>query len=246
MRKIILIVLFCVVCQGVIRCQKSTETVNKNHTNENIFGNVKVDSNNRIKIEPSILESLSTSSQSYLIHDKQLKRKSHREKFDVHYPEFTKNGDKLNIVNSVVLGRVIEELPYENSDSKLDISLNYKVTMNKENFISIVFDGDYNAEGAAHPMNLSFTINYDVKNDMLLSLSDVYSNDSFLELIHGAMKKQLDSNLVDAYDDLKVEEIEEQIYDKYEGFYFKKDKLYVRLTIPSGSQYNGYVSFQYK
>lgn len=65
-----------------------------------------------------------------------------------------------------------EPTPEEGSGNSLDIS--YDIALAKDDLISIKYEvGSYSA-GAAHPNSISTVLNYDVKNNKVLRLSDLF------------------------------------------------------------------------
>lgn len=102
----------------------------------------------------------------------------------------------------------------------------------------------YNTHGAAHPNNISFTINFDLNQNKPLRLYDmVVIEDNFLEKVHGAIKSQLDQEGLEIYERFSVNELYKQIYDTNQGFYTQDGKLYIRFSITAGSQHHEYISF---
>lgn len=57
------------------------------------------------------------------------------------------------------------------------------------------------------------------------------------------MKSQLEKEGVEAFQKLSVDELNNQIYDKNEGFYIQNDKIYIRFSILVGAGYHEYIRF---
>lgn len=58
--------------------------------------------------------------------------------------------------------------------SECYIDVKYRVSLNTENLVSIVFDGIYNYRSAAHPTNLFFTLNINPKTAETVGFTDTY------------------------------------------------------------------------
>lgn len=208
------------------------------------FKKIKSVKDNKLNMEDGAQDFFQTSDNTYTIEDKKYKQLRHKGKFNVSYPVIKSDDEDMNVVNSVILARVVDELYYEDAETTIDIDLDYEIKDANDAFISILFTGFYNSHGAAHPNNISFTINFDLKNNRPLSLYDVVSlEDNMLEKVHGAMESQLEKEVVEGFEKLSVDELNNQIYDKNEGFYIQNGKIYIRFSIPAGSIYHEYISF---
>ena len=61
------------------------------------------------------------------------------------------------------------------------ITLNYDVKTQTDKILSVLFTGDYYAKGALHPINVSFSVNYDWGKNRELLLKDVIiESDEFM------------------------------------------------------------------
>lgn len=208
------------------------------------FKNVKSVEDNKLNMEDSVQDFLQASDKTYVIEDKKYEQVKHKGKFNVNYPVLKSDEKDMNVVNSVILARVVNELYYEDAETVIDIDLDYEVKEANDAFISILFNGFYSTLGAAHPNNISYTINFDLKNNRPLSLYDVaILEDDILEKVHGAMESQLEKEGVEAYEKLSVDELYKQICDKNEGFYIENGKIYIRFSISAGAGYHEYISF---
>lgn len=213
-------------------------------TEQDILQCIKPTKDNKISVQDIVQDLLHTSDKSYVIEDKRYKLDGHKGKFNVHYPVLKSVEKDMTVLNSVILARVVNELYYEYADTTIDIDLDYEIKHASDDLISILFTGFYNARTAAHPNNISYTINFDLKHNRPLNLYDVIIiEDNILEKVHGAMESQFDQEGVESYEQLSVQELYEQIYDKNEAFYMQDEKLYIRFSITAGSQHHEYISF---
>ena len=211
---------------------------------QNNLKNIKATKDNKLKLNDGIQDLLHVSDRKYTIEDKKYKQNQHKGEFNVTYPVLKSEKKNMNVVNSVILARVVNELYYEDAETTIDIDLDYEVKHANDAFISILFTGFYNTQGAAHPNNISFTINFDLNHNRPLSLYDVIIiEDNLLEKVHGAMESQIEKEGVEAFEKLSVDKLYEQIYDKNEGFYIYDGKIYIRFSITAGAGYHDYISF---
>lgn len=218
---------------------KEVETIEQNN-----FKNMKTIKDNKLNLKDGVQELLHASDKKYTIEDKKYKQNLHKGKFNVSYPVLKSEKKNMNVVNSVILARVVDELYFEDAETTIDIDLDYEIKHANDVFISILFTGFYNTHGAAHPNNISFTINFDLNHNRPLSLYDVIIiEDNFLEKVHGAMESQLKKEGVEAFEKLSVDELYEQIYDKHEGFYVQDGEVYIRFSISAGAGYHEYIRF---
>lgn len=218
---------------------KEVESVEQNN-----LKNIKAIKDNKLKLNDGVQDFLYASDKKYTIEDKKYKQNQHKGEFNVTYPVLKSEKKNMNVVNSVILARVVNELYYEDAETTIDIDLDYEVKHANDAFISILFTGFYNTQGAAHPNNISFTINFDLNHNRPLSLYDVIIiEDNLLEKVHGAMESQNEKEGVGAFEKLSVDKLYEQIYDKNEGFYIYDGKIYIRFSITAGAGYHEYISF---
>ena len=211
---------------------------------QNNLKTIKVIQDNKLKLNDGVQDLLHASDRKYTIEDKKYKQDGHKGKFNVSYPVLKSEKKDMNVVNSVILARVVDELYFEDAETTIDIDLDYEIKYANDAFISILFTGLYNTYGVAHPNNISFTINFDLKHNRPLSLYDVIIvEDNMLGKVHGAMESQLGKEGAEAFETLSEDELYKQIYDKHEGFYIQDGKIYIRFSITAGAGYQEYISF---
>lgn len=209
-----------------------------------LFKNTKTIKDNKLSVIDEVQDLLQASDKMYTIEDNNYKQDGHKGTFNVSYPVLKSEKRDMNVVNSVILARVVDELYFEDAETTIDIKLDYEIKQANDAFISILFTGLYNTYGAAHPNNISFTINFDLNHNKPLSLYDVIIlEDNLLEKVHGAMESQLENEGVKAFEKLSVDKLYEQIYDKHEGFYIQDGKVYIRFSISAGAGYHEYIRF---
>ena len=211
---------------------------------KNSSKNLKVVKDNKLNTEEELQELLQSSNKTYTIENRKYELKEHKGEFNVSYPFLKSTERDMTVANSVILARVVDELYYEDAETTINIDLDYEIKYANDAFISILFTGFFNAPAAAHPNNISFTINFDLNQNRSLSLYDiVILDDNILEKVYDAMKSQLETESVEAFHKLATDELIEQIYDKNEGFYIQNDKIYIRFSILIGAGYHEYIRF---
>lgn len=70
--------------------------------------------------------------------------------------------------------------PIDNEESPISLSLEYRITYQREDLLSIVFEGLYNDRTAAHPIHLFFALNIEPQSGETVAFSDRYAIDDVL------------------------------------------------------------------
>ena len=106
---------------------------------QNNLKNIKATKDNKLKLNDGIQDLLHVSDRKYTIEDKKYKQNQHKGEFNVTYPVLKSEKKNMNVVNSVILARVVNELYYEDAETTIDIDLDYEVKHANDAFISILF-----------------------------------------------------------------------------------------------------------
>ncbi|WP_010250262.1 PdaC/SigV domain-containing protein [Acetivibrio cellulolyticus] len=150
------------------------------------------------------------------------------------------------IKNNVLSSQVEEPLKgyQEDTGTKVNLTLDmkYKVTMNTDELLSVIFTGYSNIEGSAYPTNSIYGITIDLKNVAKLKISDFATLDSnFAQEIknstavtNDAVKDGMDKNvLID-----QIQQTDDQILLQglaeewaYNTFYVTPDSLVVSVDV---------------
>ncbi|WP_353846269.1 MULTISPECIES: DUF4163 domain-containing protein [unclassified Clostridium] len=99
----------------------------------------------------------------------------------INYPELKNSNDneKLKSINRYLKEGALKALDdYVKDDPNLkavNLNVNYDVKFKNEKYISIVYRGEVNANGAAYPSSIFYTTNVDLESGNIIRLSD-YSN----------------------------------------------------------------------
>ena len=163
--------------------------------------------------------------------------------WEIHYPVLTSEEVSVEECNASVEKLLDYIFSQHDTESESDIRLEYEVKMQSKQRISILFMGMYYKRGAAHPLNLSYGLNFDLKEQKELHLEDVIKDTSnLLERSRAAMEEQCAMEIKGALSMLSDETLERQIFEEAYNFYLEGKKVYLRLTLTTGSQYFEYVS----
>jgi hypothetical protein len=239
-----------VVCMGCTteNRREPENQLQKKYKDSDLFKTIKADKRNTIKVKDEIVDLLSEKQKSFFIKNKKYMRNKNNGEMDANYPFFVGQGKNIKALNKLIEETLNDEeiLGFDSGEELVDSELDYEIKTETDNFISILFTGWVNTRTANHPNNLSFTINYDMKNIKQIVLCDIISiDDILLEKVRGAIEDQLGTYMLDGYGKLSVSNFYEQLEDKSQGFYFKDGNIYIRVTISAGAQYMDYVGFEF-
>ncbi|GAA0077045.1 DUF4163 domain-containing protein [Clostridium sp. CTA-5] len=105
----------------------------------------------------------------------------------INYPQIKNLNDseKLKLINKDLQEAALKILDdYSEDDPNLialTLSINYEVKLKNEKYISIVYRGESNVKGAAHPTSIFYTTNIDVEKGSSIRLSDYENIDNILK-----------------------------------------------------------------
>ena len=178
------------------------------------------------------------------IEDSLYKEDEQNGNWEIHYPVLKSDEVSVEKCNDSVEKLLEYIFSQHDTESESDIRLEYEVKMHSKKKISILFMGMYYKRGAAHPLNLSYGLSFDLKKQKQISLEDVMKDSSELVAMSKvAVEEQCAMEIKGALSLLSDEELERQILKEPYNFYLEGEKLYLRLTVTVGSQYFEYVSF---
>lgn len=101
-------------------------------------------------------------------------------KYEIKYPEISGLNDyvKQKRINSTLKKEALKVLKYyENPYDFVELNIDYKVLMKNLNVLSIQYSGVGSVRNAAHPNNLFFTTNINIKTGERLRLKDIINID---------------------------------------------------------------------
>lgn len=116
-------------------------------------------------------------------------------KIRVHYPQMDSMESNAETINALLqtAGETLLWETYAQDDSRqIDAELEYSITYQSDEVLSVIFTGLGNVQGAAHPNHLFYSLNIDLNCGKVLYLSDLCAIDQTLvDEIQTAAKEQL-------------------------------------------------------
>ncbi|ROR23416.1 uncharacterized protein DUF4163 [Mobilisporobacter senegalensis] len=169
----------------------------------------------------------------------------------IKYPQVSnlKNNSKQNEINELIKERALKVLnDYEGYTDKLTLDIAYDIKYKDAGLLSVAFMGVGYVEGGAHPSNIFYTANIDMKDGKILKLSDVFKiNEKFIQKLKKGkyvpyesdlkLENEIIANELNMYsnDNLisylkKADEVKNN--ELYAFSYFTKDSLGVSINVP--------------
>lgn len=197
----------------------------------------KVEMADSLELSPKLKEMLEATNSGYEIKDQTLET---AEGVNIHYPEIVgyEHESTHDAVNNMIKVHA-EQLAKDNivEDEKNIIDINYEVTMANDALVSIIFKGDGNFEGAAHPWRIFNTINIDVINGKTVKLSDFYTIDE--NLIDVALENSLETDSAIKEGVTQFIKTDDTIMDTLKGIdtdtmaysYYREDKIGISIPV---------------
>ena len=214
-------------------------------SNKNSFQKLSSDYDNTITINEYIKELLSSSKKSYEFQIEKYTREGHRGELDVKYPAIIgENVDAQNI-NKLIYNLIDENVYKEMDDEVIDGEISYQIMKSSDDLISILFSGYMNSRTAAHPMNISFTFNYNLKDKKVINFADIIKVDEkLLSKFKGALENQLDKDIFDAIVicNENTNDLISKMNEKNYTFYLQENKIYIGFYLYIGSGSTNYIS----
>jgi len=211
--------------------------------------------NNSISTESSITENNKTNkdgAQSNFELESQGSYKIVSETYDnnkgtkISYPQISELSDteKQKELNEIIKNEALKgNNYYKDVDGEVTIDINYKIVCQEPELLSIIYSGVGNVTGAAHPSNLFYTTNLDIKNTKILRLNDIVDiNDDFVNMFINGKFKAVNSDYESEYkseismvtfDDWKKRLLTADPSDKMgsEFSYMTKDSLGISIGV---------------
>lgn len=167
----------------------------------------------------------SENSDQYTI--KNLKEDNEKYNIDIYYPQT--NYDVLNIKIKGCIQKIVEDFKNiisEESDKTYILEISFD-DYEYENYISFAFNV-FRQTGGAHPMNTTFTINYDIKNDVIIDITELtklYENvlDTFYTISYDTLKEN-EKILKYGNEEMLKNGLEKKIIN-YQNFVFDKNHI---------------------
>lgn len=155
----------------------------------------------------------------------------------VKYPRFI--GEKFDLINEIIEKDIISFIQdyYDDIYEGLTLDVNYEVSYQEKNIISIVYTGIGNVESAAHPINIFKSININIPQNKKIYLNNLYNiDDNFVELFKEEFNKQVSfekSIILNNYSDNDLKELLKNTDLKHSVMsYLKNEKVGLSLEVP--------------
>ena len=108
------------------------------------------------------------------------KQKYVKKEVEIYYPQVAglNNSNNQKKINEIIKNEALKAMNYYDGDySDLSLKIDYKILFNSTNLLSIQYSGLGYVKGAAHPNNLFFTTNINVKKGNRFRLKDIVNID---------------------------------------------------------------------
>lgn len=176
----------------------------------------------------------------------------------IDYPQIIQLGDsnQQQKINDLLKNEALAILnDYKDERSELSLDISYVTKYQSPNILSIEYLGDFNLTGAAHPSNVIYTSNIDLKKASSIKLGDFLDINSDVALKYKAGKYQpwspdLDLDklgvLAEIKSNLTSDDLIEQLQQQPSKFYFTQDSLGISVEVPhaAGDHLELEVSYQ--
>lgn len=125
--------------------------------------------------QPRVYEKLENNHKTNKIIDEILTSKEINKKYEIIIPKMLGIKDKVkeNKLNSLIVKNSLKILNlYKHKDS-YDMKVNYNISLLNNNVLSVIYRGAVMFDDTAHPNQIYYSINIDLKNEKILKLSDI-------------------------------------------------------------------------
>lgn len=127
----------------------------------------------------------------------------------IKYPVLNSNEINLSSVNELIKQTALSEFN-EDEEAEQQIDIDYKIVFYNNEFISIAFTGLANTITAAHPNNIFYTLNIDIKEGTKIKLTDIYNiDDNFIDTYKSEFKRQINPEIAIYLENYTDEELKE-------------------------------------
>ncbi len=146
------------------------------------------------------------------------------------YPQLSSKDANYNAVNDLLKKsamQTISSLGTSTSAKKVGVKVSDHVSYKGDNFLSVTFRESVKNEGAKDSTSTFRTVNYDLKNKKVVSVSDmIQKNSALLTAVQNAVKKQMTKKKAVGYTQAVL-----QSGIKSCSIYFKDDSLGISIPV---------------
>ncbi len=172
-----------------------------------------------------------------------------RQKVAINYPQIIdfKDTHKQQMINDLLKTEALNVLDFYEDFNGLSLEINYRVTWQGQNLLSLQYYGIGESQGAPYPLSYFYTVNVDMKKGCKLRLKDFIKIDKqFVTKFRNYKVKDPATNQASqaAFDDILETSSVEQLLRYFEGAdssyknsaftfsYISKDALYISIEVP--------------
>ncbi len=145
-------------------------------------------------------------------------------------------GDDITFANSIIQNAIVNELEIYASNGKITLDqYNYDVTLEGNQIISIVFTGNINVEGAAHPNSIILTLNIDLLTGNLLDATNIIENkEEFIKLLKSDKAEYEGVDGAEKYikKDLDNDVLQSEVFEISKEIYFTPEYICTVVSVP--------------
>lgn len=121
-----------------------------------------------------------------------------KDNISIEYPKISGFSENIDKINDMIKNYAINNtyvMDFNKNDDKHDdksyLKITYRAEFLNDDILSIIMTGIYNISTAAHPLNIYFTLNIDMKECKALRYSDIYDVDGTISTIQRYAEMQL-------------------------------------------------------
>ena len=177
--------------------------------------------------------------------------------FKIHFPEIKSKGfESLNRFIKRTVDEKTEWVEWKKNHQKgeekevLHIDVDYNIIKATDLFISIRFKGLHNLDKTAHPINIDFCINYDLKENREIRLNDIIINNSVFEKKRRecfekyAKEESSEFGYLDGLKRMWSKHKKECLFNTF-YFYVEESTLYLGVPFSAGSMGVEYIPINF-
>ena len=154
----------------------------------------------------------------------------------IKYPVLNSNEMNLSSVNELIKQTALSGFN-EDEEVEQQIDIDYEVIFYNNEFISIAFTGLANTITAAHPNNIFYTLNIDIKKGTKITLTDVYNIDNnFIEIYKSEFKRQINPEIamyLENYTDKELKEMLNNADKANDGMFSYYTDTTIGISLPT-------------
>ena len=145
-------------------------------------------------------------------------------------------GDNITFANFIIQDTIAKELEAYKGGGKISLSqYDYEITLEGNQIISIIFTGNINVEGAAHPNSFIVTLNIDLLTANLLDTTSIIENrEELIKLLKSDKAEVEGIEEAKKYirKDIDDEVLMSEVFEKSKKIYFTPEHICTVISVP--------------